>query len=105
MSVQFEVVSGQSLLEQKTSISFLGLGLPPPPQPLAISNEKLKEKKISSFGFGTTEAWSGSSRQITIKQSKVILNLVVCILLRVLDQVQGFRLTQHCFIVVYYFIQ
>jgi hypothetical protein len=26
----------------------------------------------------------------------VILNLVVFILLRVLDQVQGFRLTQHC---------
>jgi hypothetical protein len=27
----------------------------------------------------------------------LILNLIVCILLRVLDQVQGFRLTQHCF--------
>jgi hypothetical protein len=26
-----------------------------------------------------------------------ILKLVVCILLRVLGQVQGFRLTQHCF--------
>jgi hypothetical protein len=26
----------------------------------------------------------------------VMLNLVVCILLRVLDQVQGFRQTQHC---------
>jgi hypothetical protein len=26
----------------------------------------------------------------------MILNLVVCVLLRVLDQVQGFHLTQHC---------
>jgi hypothetical protein len=25
-----------------------------------------------------------------------VLNLVVCILLRLLDQVQGFHLTQHC---------
>jgi hypothetical protein len=32
----------------------------------------------------------------------LILKLVVCILLRVLGQVQGFRLTQHCF---EYFIQ
>jgi hypothetical protein len=32
----------------------------------------------------------------------VALKLVVCILLRVLGQVQGFRLTQHCF---KYFIQ
>jgi hypothetical protein len=31
-----------------------------------------------------------------------ILKLVVCILLRLLGQVQGFRLTQHCF---EYFIQ
>jgi hypothetical protein len=31
-----------------------------------------------------------------------VLKLVVCILLRVLGQVQGFRLTQHCF---EYFIQ
>jgi hypothetical protein len=29
--------------------------------------------------------------------STSVLNLVVCILLRVLDQVQGFCLTQHCF--------
>jgi hypothetical protein len=28
---------------------------------------------------------------------KIILKLVVCILLRVLGQVQGFRLTQHWF--------
>jgi hypothetical protein len=28
---------------------------------------------------------------------KFILKLVVCILLRVLGQVQGFRLTKHCF--------
>jgi hypothetical protein len=27
----------------------------------------------------------------------LILKLVVCVLLRVLGQVQGFRLTQHCF--------
>jgi hypothetical protein len=27
----------------------------------------------------------------------ITLNLVVCILFRILDQVQGFRLTQHCF--------
>jgi hypothetical protein len=33
------------------------------------------------------------------------LNLVVYILLRVLDQAQGFRLTQHCLNIVYYFIQ
>jgi hypothetical protein len=34
--------------------------------------------------------------------NKIILKLVVCILLRVLGQVQGFRLTQHWF---KYFIQ
>jgi hypothetical protein len=31
------------------------------------------------------------------KQPSLILKLVVCILLRVLGQVQGFRLTQHRF--------
>jgi hypothetical protein len=30
------------------------------------------------------------------KHFAVFFNLVVCILLRVLDQVQSFRLTQHC---------
>jgi hypothetical protein len=30
-----------------------------------------------------------------------LLKLVVCILLRVLGQVQGFRLTQHCFWIFY----
>jgi hypothetical protein len=43
----------------------------------------------------------GTYRQIYVK-SKVMLKLVVCILLRVLGEVQGFRLTQHWF---EYFIQ
>jgi hypothetical protein len=38
---------------------------------------------------------------VALNEDKV-LNLVVCILLRALGQVQGFRLTQHCF---EYFIQ
>jgi hypothetical protein len=33
-----------------------------------------------------------------------ILKLVVCILLRVLGQVQGFCLTQHCFEYIYIYI-
>jgi hypothetical protein len=39
-----------------------------------------------------------TSLDLSISTSQIILNLVVCILLRVLDQVQvqGFRLTQHC---------
>jgi hypothetical protein len=37
-----------------------------------------------------------------IADRNITLKLVVCILLRVLGQVQGFRLTQHCF---EYFIQ
>jgi hypothetical protein len=37
-----------------------------------------------------------------IANDYVILKLVVCILLRVLGQVEGCRLTQHCF---EYFIQ
>jgi hypothetical protein len=39
---------------------------------------------------------------ITLITISIILKLVVCILLRVLGQVQGFRLTQHWF---EYFIQ
>jgi hypothetical protein len=46
--------------------------------------------------------WQILTQSSTTSHSKfdlnaLILKLVVCILLRVLGQVQGFRLTQHCF--------
>jgi hypothetical protein len=52
-------------------------------------------------------AFRDDSKQLTCmflyrSNSSFVLKLVVCILLRVLGQVQGFRLTQHCF---EYFIQ
>jgi hypothetical protein len=53
----------------------------------------VKLKKTAKETFEMMKSAYGEERL----SNTSVLKLVVCILLRVLCQVQGFRLTQHCF--------
>jgi hypothetical protein len=55
-----------------------------------------------AWNWSIFEKLSTPTHPVLYKHSFILLKLVVCILLRVLGQVQGFRLTQHWF---EYFIQ
>jgi hypothetical protein len=69
--------------------------------------EQLKRVVLRLLLSGNNDEWRLEAVVLRIEtllslNREKYLKLVVCILLRVLGQVQGFRLTQHCF---EYFIQ